>query len=244
MSHLFVFAAGAPGVLYALEKSTLVGKAVILVLFLISIVAWSIMITKFRQVGRAQRSSGRFLMLFRGEKDVRALRAQTIGMRDCPLHEIYAAGCGELEACGNPSSSLGAGGAVTTDEKLSALDIVHIEAALERAVSEQAMVLENQLTVLATAVSAAPFLGLLGTVWGVMDAFADIATTQSTSIGALAPGVSAALITTVAGLFVAIPSMVGYNILVRRIHSLTVMMDNFASEFMTAVRRETTKEEA
>ncbi len=244
MSHLFLFATGAPGILYALEKSTLVGKIVILILFLLSIVAWSIMITKFRQVGRAQRSSGRFLEQFRSGTDIRALRSQNLDLRDCPLKEIYGAGCLELDTCGTSAAPFATGGSAVTEEKLSALDIVHIEAALERAVSEQAMILENQLTVLATAVSAAPFLGLLGTVWGVMDAFADIATTQSTSIGALAPGVSAALITTVAGLVVAIPSMVGYNILVRRIHALTVMMDNFASEFMTAVRRKTTQEEA
>jgi biopolymer transport protein TolQ len=90
---------------------------------------------------------------------------------------------------------------------------------------------------LATAVSSAPFLGLLGTVWGVMDAFGGMAVKGSATLSAVAPGISAALLTTVVGLLVALPSAIGYNLLTNQIRRLTVQMDNFAQEFDSAVRR-------
>ena len=90
--------------------------------------------------------------------------------------------------------------------------------------------LESQMILLATAVSGAPFLGLLGTVWGVMDTFGGVAAAGSANLAAMAPGVSAALITTVTGLLVAIPAMFGYNFLVTSIRAMIVEMDNFAAE--------------
>src|SRR5437588_2234285 len=105
-----------------------------------------------------------------------------------------------------------------------------VRAAMERAVGETALELESQMILLATAVSGAPFLGLLGTVWGVMDTFGDVAAAGSANLTAMAPGVSAALITTVTGLLVAIPAMFGYNFLVTSIRAMIVEMDNFAAE--------------
>jgi len=101
---------------------------------------------------------------------------------------------------------------------------------MEMAVGESSLRLESQMILLATAVSGAPFLGLLGTVWGVMDTFGDVAAAGSANLAAMAPGVSAALITTVTGLLVAIPAMFGYNFLVTSIRAMTVDMDNFAAE--------------
>ena len=231
----FFFAMSAPGAFYALKESTLVGKAVLVVLFVLSIIAWSVMITKFRQVRRARLTSEEFLHQLRQEKSFLALFSQRLAIRDCPLYEIYVAGCSAIPGGGSGLTAERDAAMVT---QLSALDIARIEATLERTVSEQALHLESQVMLLGTAVAAAPFLGLLGTVWGVMDAFAGIALHGNTTIGTLAPGVSAALITTVTGLIVAIPSMVGYNILTHGIRYLTVLMDNFASEFITTVRRE------
>lgn len=243
MNDPFLFALSVPGALYALRESTFVGKAVLAILFILSILAWAVMISKFLQVRRARATSAAFLAQLRGERDFRALHRQRLGMEDCPLYAIYDAGCRELEVCAHNRTAQGRKKNHSAAARLSPLDIVHIESALERAVSEQAMSLESQLTLLGTAVAAAPFLGLLGTVWGVMDAFAGIAQMGNTTIGALAPGVSAALITTVTGLSVAIPSMIGYNALTHRIRDLTVQMDNFASEFMTTVRRSSRDEE-
>jgi biopolymer transport protein ExbB/TolQ len=109
-----------------------------------------------------------------------------------------------------------------------------VAVAMERAVGESALKLESQMIILATAVSGAPFIGLLGTVWGVMETFADVAKAGSASLAAMAPGVSAALITTVTGLLVAIPAMFGYNYLVTSVRGMIVELDNYAAELISA----------
>jgi biopolymer transport protein ExbB/TolQ len=114
--------------------------------------------------------------------------------------------------------------------KISPAQMRVVTTAMERAVGETALRLESQMILLATAVSGAPFLGLLGTVWGVMETFSDVATAGSANLAAMAPGVSAALITTVTGLLVAIPAMFGYNYLVTTIRAMIVGLDNFAAE--------------
>jgi biopolymer transport protein ExbB/TolQ len=110
-----------------------------------------------------------------------------------------------------------------------------VQTAMERCVGETALKLESQMVLLSTAVSGAPFLGLLGTVWGVMDTFSDVATAGKANLAAMAPGVSAALITTVTGLLVAIPAMFGYNWLVTTLRGMIVELDNFGAELSSAI---------
>jgi biopolymer transport protein TolQ len=114
----------------------------------------------------------------------------------------------------------------------------HVKRTLERAVAEESLKLESGLILLAIAVSGAPFLGLLGTVWGVMSAFSYVAIQKQATLEALAPGVSAALVTTVAGLLVAIPSMFGYNWLVHNLRVMTVELDNFVQELVSKMETE------
>ncbi|MBI4027472.1 MAG: MotA/TolQ/ExbB proton channel family protein [Verrucomicrobia bacterium] len=211
------------GLFYIITMSTAAGKAVMLVLFLLSIISWSVMLTKFKQVHVAQKSGNDFLRALRAEEHFVEIFRKGRAWRDCPLYELYVTGCADVQ------KNAGMG-----DKTKLAL----LESALERAVAEQVVRLESQVSILGTAVGTAPFLGLLGTVWGVMDAFAGVALAGSATIGALAPGISAALITTVIGLIVALPSMVGYNILVAHIRRLTMEMENFASEFVSIARRE------
>ena len=116
-------------------------------------------------------------------------------------------------------------------EKITPAQMRSVQAAMERAVGESALKLESQMIVLSTAVSGAPFLGLLGTVWGVMDAFAGIAASGNANLAAMAPGISGSLITTIISLLVAIPAMFGYNFLVTTLRSLLVQADNCAAEF-------------
>jgi biopolymer transport protein ExbB/TolQ len=115
-------------------------------------------------------------------------------------------------------------------DKISPAQMGAVNAAMERAVGETALALESQMILLATAVSGSPFLGLLGTVWGVMDAFTGVAEAGAPNLASMAPGVSGALITTVTALCVAIPAMFGYNFLVTSIRGMIVEMDNFAAE--------------
>ncbi len=107
--------------------------------------------------------------------------------------------------------------------------------ALERAVGAEALSLEKGMIVLSTAVAGGPFIGLLGTVWGVMETFSGIATAKSASLTAMAPGVAGALIATVTGLMVAIPAMFAYNFMVTSIRAITQELDNFASEYGTQI---------
>ncbi len=211
------------GIFYAFSESTFAGRAVIFVLFVTSIISWSVIFTKFSQVRAAEKTGSDFLRALRGESQFAEIFRKGLTWHNCPLYELYLAGCRGIQ--GNADAP-------------EAFKITQLEAALERAVAEQVVRLESQISILGTAVGAAPFIGLLGTVWGVMDAFTGIALAGSANIGALAPGIAAALITTVVGLIVALPSMVGYNILVANIRRLTMEMENFASEFLSIARKE------
>ena len=123
----------------------------------------------------------------------------------------------------------------------------HVKRALEGAVARESLHLESGLVILSIAVSGAPFLGLLGTVWGVMDAFGGVVIkTQAggrADLAAMAPGVAAALVTTIAGLLVAIPSMFAYNWLIHSLRVLTVELDNFAQELMSQIETEFMKDD-
>ena len=222
----------AGGLLYAFEQSTVAGKAVLAVLVIGSIFSWSVMITKLRVVRFARKQTERFRGAFRKDRQPLRLFENNARFAGSPLFNVYRAGCQEL--------AFHLLGATEVDEtfrarleiadKITPAQMGAVNAAMDRAVGETALGLESQMILLATAVSGAPFLGLLGTVWGVMDAFTDVAVAGSANLTTLAPGVSGALITTVTALCVAIPAMFGYNFLVTSIRGITVEMDNFAAE--------------
>ena len=121
---------------------------------------------------------------------------------------------------------------------LNATEIDVVRASLEQAVADQILELERKMIFLATAITISPFLGLFGTVWGIMLAFTDLAIMGKADIQTLAPGVSGALLTTVLGLLVAIPSVVGYNIITSLIKATIVQMDNFVEEFIVKLKIE------
>ena len=228
------FASG--GLVYAFRESTLVGKGVLACLLIASLFSWSVMITKFIAVRRARRETDRFLKKFRSNRKPLRLYQARERFEGSPAFAVYLAGCQELtyhllgsdEIDETFSSRLAEAGKVPTTA-LSA-----IRSAMEREVGIQGLALEDQMILLATAVSGAPFLGLLGTVWGVMDTFSGVAMAGQANLAAMAPGVSGALITTVFGLLVAIPAMFGYNFLVTTVRGLTIEMDNFAAELASA----------
>ncbi|MBI5394148.1 MAG: MotA/TolQ/ExbB proton channel family protein [Verrucomicrobia bacterium] len=242
-------------VMYSFQEAHLPGKVIIGVLMVFSIFAWTIMFTKFGEVGRAKRLNRQFLAAFRAEKKPLDLFEQRVRVEGCVLYEIYLAACkglrsyargadnGDSVGGGNPGGMLSLTTTTTTTaEAITLKQMDYVKAVIERTVAEQGLKLEQGLVMLATAVSGGPFLGLLGTVWGVMDAFGEIAIQGNASLTTMAPGVSAALITTVTGLLVAIPSMFGYNWLVHTIRAMTVDMDNFASELAGAMEREFVRE--
>lgn len=215
--------------------ATLEAKIIIVVLVVFSIFAWSTMAAKALQMRRAKRLNALFEAEFRRQKSVLDIFRRSVDVQGCPLFAVYRDACDEL------------GGRLKgADEAprqwLSLKAVEHLKRTLEGAVARESLRLESGLILLAIAVSGAPFLGLLGTVWGVMDAFGGVAIKaqagQRPDLSAMAPGVSAALITTVAGLLVAIPSMFGYNWLVHTLRVLTVELDNFAQNLASRIETE------
>ncbi|MFN0068541.1 MAG: MotA/TolQ/ExbB proton channel family protein [Limisphaerales bacterium] len=212
--------------MFNLSKATLEGKVVIGILMVFSIFAWSVMVSKSLAFRRARRLNGLFEAEFRRQKQVLEIFDRRVQVDGCPLFTVYKDG--GVDLTGRLRRGTGEAGARYVTLKSMEL----VKSALERCVAREALKLEAGLILLAIAVSGAPFLGLLGTVWGVMDAFAGVARggTGSATLQQMAPGVAGALVTTVAGLVVAIPSMFGYNYLVHNLRVLTVELDNFAQE--------------
>lgn len=218
-------------------ESTIEGKAVLLLLFLASIFSWSVMVTKIRYLNFGRRQSERFFALFHRDRMPLRIYEQGVHFEGSPLYEIYKAGCGELcfQMLGSMEVDETFKARLDSADKITPAQMRAVMAAMERAVGEAGLKLESQMIILSTAVSGAPFLGLLGTVWGVMDAFGGIAQSGSANLAAMAPGVSGALITTVVGLLVAIPAMFGYNFLVTSVRSMIVQAENFAGELSSEI---------
>jgi biopolymer transport protein ExbB/TolQ len=225
----------------AFWDSTLPGKAIVIALFLGSAGAWTIMWTKGVQLRFASASTEDFLDAFRAERIPTALFTKREEYAGSPLNAIYKEGCkalgGELQAHGiDPDDLLMGDMTSEAHRRLSLNQLETLRAVVDRNVAEEALNLEDQMGLLATAVSSAPFLGLLGTVWGVMDAFSGMAQSGSAALSAVAPGISGALLTTIVGLLVALPSMIGYNMLSAHIRRISVQMDNFSQEFISSIQ--------
>ena len=217
---------------YIWDQATPEGKAVIVVLVLFSILAWTVMIGKALQMRRAKRLNKFFDKEFHTQKNVLDVFDRRVQAEGCPLFMVYQAGSIELDKRLKNAEGNG------RKQFVSLKGMEHVKRSLENTVAQESLKLESGLILLAIAVSGAPFLGLLGTVWGVMSTFGHIAQQGSATMAAMAPGVSAALITTVAGLLVAIPSMFGYNWLVHTLRVLTVELDNFAQELVSKMETE------
>ena len=213
------------------ERARPEAKIIIGFLFIFSIVAWTVMITKALQMRRAKKLNLYFSSEFNSQENVLGIFDRRLQVEGCPTFKVYEAGSQEL----NTRLKEDTGG---RKRYISLKGMEHVKRTLENTVAQESLKLESGLILLAIAVSGAPFLGLLGTVWGVMSAFEGVAEAQSASLTAMAPGVAAALITTVAGLLVAIPSMFGYNWLVHNLRVLTVELDNFAQALVSKMETE------
>ena len=240
----FLIASTAGGIYYAFEHSDGMGKFIVLLLLLSSVFTWTIMLDKAITVLKAKKLCDRFLARFRNHCAAKRSICATSLVRDAlneegPIADVYNAGVEKLlefyEESGIPGATAGRAGVVC---RLTEAQITAIEAVQEREVSHQIQELETRVNLLGTLVSVSPFLGLFGTVWGVMLAFCALAAAGRADIQALAPGVAGALLTTVCGLIVAIPSLVGYNILTSTIRKVTIYMDNFTEEFIVQVKLE------
>jgi biopolymer transport protein TolQ len=239
---------------FAFKQATIEGKLTIGALLILSIFSWTVMITKARQIIRARRAAKKFFVAYRATRDPLEIARRGEEFDGAPAYELYYTGAEETEyhlknnpvqisqaRSLSPSLNTFATGANTDiiarqiTTKISQSSFESVRVALERAASQQALALEKSMIILSTAVAGGPFIGLLGTVWGVMETFSGIARASSASLTAMAPGVAGALIATVTGLFVAIPAMFAYNYMVTSIRAITQELDAFASEYATAL---------
>lgn len=214
--------------------------SIILVLLLVfSLLSWTIMVRKwltFRQIEHQSRS---FIALFRKSSRLSEVDQACENYRGTPLSGIFAAAYLELNAqlqssknkeTGNPGGN--PGHPVLTERNLAG-----IQRTLQRAAAAEISVLERSMSWLATTASVTPFIGLLGTVVGIITAFNGLGSVKTASIQAVAPGIADALFATAAGLFAAIPAVIGYNQLVHRIKNVASEMDDFSTELVNLVER-------
>jgi len=208
-------------------------KLVLLVLAYFSVASWTIIFFKYRVISRATRDSSRFLDFFWAQKRFDAIHKGLGNFSHSPLTVLFREGYQELLRSQRDRSGDEEGAPLTIE--MGKAD--NIARALRRATTLETQRLEKFLTFLATTGSTAPFIGLFGTVWGIMDSFRGIGLTGSASLAVVAPGISEALVATAIGLVAAIPAVVGYNHFVNKVNVLTGEMDNFSQEYLNIVER-------
>jgi biopolymer transport protein TolQ len=210
------------------------GKAVFLTLVLFSLGSWTIMIGKSVQLARAGRHSGRFLEIFRRSRKFSEVSAASSRHFASPLVGLFQAGYVEVDS--QVKARRDEEGA-NAPGKYRIKSLTGVERSLRRALTVELQLLAKGTAFLATTAAACPFIGLFGTVWGIMVAFNDIGLTGSASIVAVAPGIAEALINTAAGLAAAIPALVGYNYFGSRLRATRAEMEDFILEFVNLAER-------
>lgn len=214
-------------------------KGVLIILLFFSVFSWAIIFSKMRLIKRAENESRAFLRLFWEGKQLSSIFGDSKKLRFSPTAEIFRAGYVELtklsQATHNPNNPGKETDLTALGIELSGID--NISRAMRQAATSEMTKLERALGFLATTGSTTPFIGLFGTVWGIMDAFRGIGLRGSATLAVVAPGISEALIATAAGLAAAIPAVVAYNYYINRIKVLNAEMENFSSEFLNIVKR-------
>jgi len=226
-------APGAHGLLDAFAESGPVAKLILGLLVLISLVSWAILLGKLVQLGRADRDSERFLEAFHRSARFSEVNAQAGKLHASPLVGIFQAGYAEIDAQIKQARDQKPG----SDPDYRITSLVALERSLARAVSVEVQGISRWTPFLATTAAAAPFIGLFGTVWGIMVAFSDIGASGSTSLASVAPGIAEALVNTAAGLGAAIPALVGYNYFANRTRRIKMRMDDFVLELLNLAER-------
>jgi len=221
--------------LQMVASSSPIAKAVLLVLILFSITSWAVILFKLWIFSRSERQSAAFLEVFRRSSKFSEVQAVCKTLGESPLVGIFQAGYAELNAQLRLTGSAAPGVQAQTRPTIKSLPA--LDRALLRAASVEVNKLENRVPFLATTASITPYIGLFGTVWGIMAAFTGIGQTGSTNLAVVAPGIAEALIATAAGLFAAIPAVYFYNHLANRVKLLASEMDDFSLEFLTISER-------
>ena len=216
------------------SRSTPVAKGVLVLLLIFSVVSWSIILTKFFVFRRARKEDQTFLKIFSKSDSLTNIYNFCKEMKCSPIARVFLAGYHELYVLKESRSKNSEGRALSLTQK----DLKGISLALNKATNHEIEKLGHRLDFLATTGSTAPFIGLFGTVWGIMHSFRVIGVQGSASIGGVAPGIAEALIATAAGLVAAIPAVVFFNYLNSRIHGFNHRMEDFSEDFVYMVEKD------
>lgn len=225
-------------ILYSLQNMTPEGMATVAILAAMSLLSWSVIVGKILALRRQRKRADRFYDRFYECKDPFELVGQDDEFEGAPPYSVYDYACREmqklLDRFAPPMATHGAGLrapiAGGMGRRAPGRALPRVRAAMERGLGDELTRLEGGMALLALAVSGGPFIGLFGTVLGVMDTFAAVGREGQANFSAIAPGVAGALLTTVLGLVVAIPALFAFNLLQRRIQGMELDMSNFASE--------------
>jgi biopolymer transport protein TolQ len=220
----------AANIIDVFEHCDIVGQVITSGLAVFSVIAWAVMFGKRNELTVLRRLNHSFERHLRDQKRVLEMPESVRERRDIPYADLFS---DAVEAYWR-AAAIGKEKGIDT----SRFRLEHTENALQRALAQQTLRYEANMIFLASIVSGAPFLGLLGTVWGVMDAFSAVSVQQTASIQTLAPGVSAALLTTISGLLVAIPCLFGYNMLFAMTKRLITELENYASSLADRIELE------
>lgn len=222
-------------------------KFVLFVLFVFSVISWTIIFFKWRLVRKAKKQNAKFMEIYWGSRGLKRIYMESKSLESSPVANVFRAGYGEFSRMrriqgSSESPDMGdlswADG--LTQSKNTIMD--NLERTLKKSSMDQGNRLESALTFLATTGNTAPFIGLFGTVWGIMESFRGIGLKGSANLAVVAPGISEALIATAAGLAAAIPAVVAFNYFSNKIWELKGDMDIFASDFTSMVERQFFKE--
>jgi biopolymer transport protein TolQ len=225
--------AEAPSILSMIFGSGIVVQSVLIILIALSVWSWAITIAKIIQFRRAQANSEEFSQVFWESRNFARIDESSRRLTASPLVSVFSSGYRELlHTVQEGKQAANGGGVVDADSELGT-----VERALRRAELEETHRLERGVTFLASVASAAPFIGLFGTVWGIMNAFHGLSQAKSTTIQAVAPGISEALVATAVGLAAAIPAAVAFNYFTASIKKFRQLMDSFSEEFLNIARR-------
>lgn len=220
-----------------IANAGLVAKFVLLLLFFLSVVCWAIILQKAMQFRHINRETQRFLKVYRESRRFSVVGGGAKRLRASPLARVYSSAYQELGGTGNPLPDVMDGPGEEGDEGIGPERLDSVQRAMRRAQSSEIERMERYLSFLATTASAGPFIGLFGTVVGIINSFQSIGSQGSASLAIVAPGIAEALVATAAGLLAAIPAVVGYNYFVGKVRHWATEMDNFALELANLVER-------
>jgi biopolymer transport protein TolQ len=219
-TSLVGLAIGGGGIINLIRQTGAVAQVVLVILLVFSIMSWAVILTKWAVVRRARAQSGRFLRAFRKAQRLQDVAAVSEQFKPSPLVAVFDNAYDEYRRQGETNVNA-------------------VQRAAQIASSEELTRLERSLPWLATTGSVAPFIGLFGTVWGIIDAFNGLGDAGAATLRAVAPGISDALITTAMGLFAAIPAVIAYNQFTHRMREFGARMDDFTMEILNFIERTT-----